>query len=151
MTFCRSAVALVLLAVLALVITACGGDGDGTAAHSSDSRDAATTTSATTSPSGPGDAAARTSGGAFALSPRLATCIAAAKYSQDAPPTGGLVAWRGPDGRRAVIVAEPSQVIGVSAEIATAELPATTPSDDLVVTGTGAPVRAIAACLTDRS
>lgn len=110
---------LMLLAAL-LVLAGCGGGDD---ASPDEPRDASSPRGADTEPDSPEDrAAAKTAGtGTFALTPELQGCMEAAGYTQDAPPTGGLVAWRHESGGRVVVASSDAESVtgGIADEIGT--------------------------------
>jgi hypothetical protein len=105
------------------------------------------------SPTRPADGASSTnratvSAGSFADTPELERCLTTAGFAKDAPPTGGLAAWRGPDGARAVVGSGTDVTAGIASEIGAADRPAHV-KGTVVIAGPAAPAKAAASCLAD--
>lgn len=114
----------VLLATL--VLAACGGGEESDApardrnAEAERAERAERAEAEAPEPGSPEAGRARTGGGAYSLSPAVAACMEQAGFAQDAPPTGGLVAWRhGATGGRAVVASGEDVTTGIAAEIGT--------------------------------
>lgn len=99
------------------------------------------------------DAEAPASGGdtgsaasSFALTPKITACMKRAGYTQDAPPTGGLAAWRHPTGARVVVASGPDVTLGIASEIGTEQQPANV-EGNLVIAAVPALTDAAEVCL----
>lgn len=150
MTMPRTLLPFLAVAMLALIVGACGSDESSSTSSSGSSKPANATTddaAPAPAPGTPEAAEAKLEGsGAFALTPEIATCMKQAGFTQDAPPTGGLVAWRGPDGSRAVVASSGDVTLGIASEIGTEAAPANV-DGTVVVAGPAAQVSAAQKCL----
>lgn len=139
-----------LLCLISLLLFAgCGGEGDDAGGGDrDDARDASTQSEEPQGdPDEPATAETRTGGSsAFALTPQLSRCMEAAGFDQDAPPTGGLAAWRHASGGRVVVGSGPDVTVGIASEIGTAERPANV-EGSTVIAASEAEADAAKACL----
>lgn len=140
---------LLLLAALALLAAGCGSDAKG---RSSSSRDTSSTQQTAPKDDGPvetvpsqgeGDRSATTT---FSLTPAITRCMEQAGFTQDAPPTGGLAAWRHPSGGRVVVGSDSGVSVGIASEIGTAQRPADV-DGAVVIAASEAETAAARACL----
>lgn len=140
-------VASVLLAA-ALVASGCGSDsGSDSTSSGSDSSSSATTTTGAPDPGSQEAAEDRLKGSAsFASTPQLAACMERAGFTTDAPPHGGLVAWKTAGGARAVVATDSDAALQVAGMIGTAEQPAQV-DGRVVVAGPQKVAKAAANCL----
>jgi hypothetical protein len=135
---------LLIAVVLApFLLAGCGGGASG-----SDASQASTRSTSTAKAGTPEATRAKVSVGAFADTPELEDCMTKAGFAKDAPPTGGLAAWRGPNGARAVVGSGSDVTVGIASEIGTAEHPADV-EGTVVIAGPDAPAKAAASCLAD--
>ena len=140
----RNLLLFLTVIMLALLIGACGNE-----ESSSDESGSAPKTksgeSKTTVPEpGSVDAAEEKLGAAasFALTPAITACMTKAGFTQDAPPTGALVAWRHPSGARVVVASSGDVTLGIASEIGTQAAPANVDGTTVV---SGAPEQSAAA------
>jgi hypothetical protein len=117
---------LTLVPVLLVLAAGCGGsDGDSASSDASDTSKSAKQAPVEQSVAGtPDTTGSTTTGSNPAASPELQACMSAAGFAPDAPPTGGLVAWRHPKGARAVVGSSTDVTVGIASEIGTPEHPA---------------------------
>ena len=145
----RTLLPFLAVAMLALFVGACGSDGSSSDSTDGSKQDASASSDAETAPdpATPEGAAAKLEGsGSFALTPEIESCMTKAGFTQDAPPTGGLVAWRGPSGSRAVVASSGDVTLGIASEIGTEAAPANV-DGTIVVAGAEAQVAAAQKCL----
>jgi hypothetical protein len=149
----RRALALFCIVPLLLFAGCGGGDDDGGGGDDADARpgpgppdpaagaeeDAATATT-------PPDGGRTSSASGFALTEDISTCMEEAGFTQDAPPTGGLAAWRHASGGRVVVGSGPDVTVGIASEIGTAERPANV-EGSIVIAANEADSDAARACL----
>lgn len=137
-------IATALLLLIAAISAGCGGDDGGPSDRSDEQRSAERTETAESKSAE--DAARSTSVASFAETPELRACMDAAGFAEDAPPTGGIKAWRHTGGARAVVGSGPDVTKGIAAEIGTQQAPAAI-DGDLVLAGPAPQRAAAAACL----
>jgi hypothetical protein len=147
----RRAFALLFLVPL-LLLAGCGGNDDDsgtddTAARSSDSAQETGSDGADDEqPAADSSEAHAASSASFALTPELTKCMEAAGFTQDAPPTGGLAAWRHPSGGRVVVGSGSDVTLGIADEIGTSDRPANV-EGNVVIAANEADAEAASACL----
>lgn len=139
-----------LLLVLVLLVAGCGGSDEDPSAGDGDSREVVSEPAdAEPAPTEPDEAASTDTGaapGEFELTPALEQCMTDAGFTQDAPPTGGLAAWRHPSGGRVVVGSGTDVTLGIASEIGTAERPANV-EGSIVIAANEAEAAAADACL----
>lgn len=150
----RSLLPFLAVALLALLVAACGGDSG--SSDGDDARDASSGSSKTESEADanadiePGSAEAldaKTGSATFIVTPGLRDCMSKAGFSQDPEPvTGGIVSWRHDGGAQVVVTPSSEVALTVAGEIGTTEAPARV-DEARVSAGPAALTSAAAACL----
>lgn len=136
-------VALVLFALL--LLAGCGG-GDGARDDAAGQRDEQELEEAP--PIEEPDGAGRAGGASFSLTPAIRTCMEQAGFTQDAPPTAALAAWRHPSGGRVVVASSEQDSVtgGIADELGGGGFEADV-DGTLVVAAPDAPAEAARQCL----
>ena len=143
----RSLLPFLAVALLALLLAACGSD---SGSDGDDARDAKTDSPKADTEVEAGSAEAlevKTGSSSFAITPELTTCMSTAGFSQDPKPvSGGIVSWRHDGGAKVVITPSSEDALRVAGEIGTAQAPANV-DGARVSAGPAALTSAAAACL----
>ncbi len=128
MTPSRSLLPFVMVAILALLVAACGSEGN--SGSTDGSRSAGDTGSSTRDsrepePGSPEANAERGGAVSFALTPAIAQCLEREGFVQEQqPPNGATVAWRHSGGARLVVAVSSEAALTLASELGTATEPA---------------------------
>ncbi|MCW2921397.1 MAG: hypothetical protein JWL76_1271 [Thermoleophilia bacterium] len=143
----RSLLPFVSLALLAVVVAACGSDGSSTGDDNRSTKPDSKHSSDEVDPGSAEGVEARTGAAGIAITPALRSCMSKAGFTQDATPvTGATASWRGNDGAQIVVAPSPEAARTIAGDVGTTTAPASV-DRTRVSAGPPALTSAAAACL----